>query len=243
MMAFTQRSVRGTCRSILFFKAHLKRSTDPTKSDTLKVHGCLSDLRTASLRSLLTSLSMPRSVGSSLASTCSLNRSPARVRRYRASSAGFRGIFAVSRGMTATRLSLGGISTRYERMGGSGVGRVVCRGTVKKPPQNAPQKSCGSSLRESVNFPLANDRDRCARAPRLGGAIAPAATAGGRSRAGTPPRRRTSAGAPPPTAGPSSETSRSSATAFSISPRPPSSRRTRTSCACVSGATSARRRA
>ena len=108
------------------------------KSGTMKVH-LRSERCTACLRSLLTSLSMPRSVGSSLASTCSLNRSPARVRRYRASSAGFRGIFAASRGLTATRFFLGGISTRYERMGGSGVGRVVCRGTVKKPPSKRPQ--------------------------------------------------------------------------------------------------------
>ena len=120
------------------FKAHSKRSTDSTNPGTMKVH-LRSERCTACLRSLLTSLSMPRSVGSSLASTCSLNRSPARVRRYRASSAGFRGIFAASRGLTATRFFLGGISTRYERMGGSGVGRVVCRGTVKKPPSKRPQ--------------------------------------------------------------------------------------------------------
>ena len=68
--------------------------------------------------------------------------------------------------MISPRLSLGGVSTRYERMGGSGVGRVVCRGTVKKPPQNAPQKSW-SSLRESVNFPLEKSTEIDAHAPRV----------------------------------------------------------------------------
>ena len=126
----------------LFFKAQSKLFSDPMKRETSSFRSSCSSMYIVNLSALLVNLSMPRSVGSSLASTWSLKRSsPASVRRNRASSAGFRGIFAASSGVITTRLSLGGISTRYEGMGGSGVGRVVCRGTVKKPPQNAPQKS------------------------------------------------------------------------------------------------------